>query len=266
MSLRSLGTAMNSNTPFFSIIVPTYDEERLLPGLLESIRQQTFQDYDVIVADDCSTDTTQKIAQAYGAKLVMSDGIGEYPSRNAAASNAKGNILIFTGADTLMPRNLLSSVAAKFEKDPGLAGMYCPTYPYDGALWAKVEFTMWYVFTTLLYWITREANASTAFFAVKSEVFRKTGGFSNTAHADSSLSRQLSRRFKIRPALDLVIFVSGRRTRLGVLGFNRYHLAMIMDVGFRFLRKSAWLRAEKEYRIGLHTKSKQSPSQARRKG
>ncbi len=249
---------MQRSVPFFSIIVPTYNEEVLLPRLLESVRSQTFQDYEVIVADDQSTDGTQRIAQDFGAKLVTNERIGEYASRNVAAGVARGAILVFTGADTLMPRTLLSSVALKFKNDDELAGIYCPTYPYDGALWAKVEFTFWYVFTTLLYWITREANASTAFFAIRSNVFHKTMGFLNSAHADSSLSRQLSKNFTIRPQLDLVIFVSGRRTKMGFAGFNRYHLAMIMDVVFMFLRKSRWLLLEKEYRISLHTKSKQS--------
>ncbi|HVH16347.1 MAG TPA: glycosyltransferase family 2 protein [Candidatus Angelobacter sp.] len=251
----------NLSTPLFSIIVPNYNEELLLPKLLESVRQQTLQDYEVIVADDSSTDLTQEIADHYGARLLVGKSWGEYPSRNAGASIAKGSILIFTGADTLMPPNLLSRVAKKFEKDHKLAGTYCPTYPYDGALWAKVEFTFWYVLTTLLFWVTREANASTAFFAVRAEVFRETGGFRNTAHADSALSRQLAKNFKIRPDLHLLIFVSGRRTRVGMGAFNRYHLAMIIDVVFGFLRKSGWLLAEKKYRIGLHTRSNQASDQ-----
>ncbi len=249
-------TDLTSTRPLFSIIVPTFNEEQLLPGLLESVRRQTFQDYEVIVADDRSTDLTQKIALGYGARVITNSGIGEYPSRNMAAKIAYGSVLIFTGADTLLPRDLLSSVAAKFGRDPRLAGIYCPTYPYDAALWAKIEYTLWYTLTTLLYWITREANASTAFFAMRTELFRETGGFHPTAFADSSLSRQLSRNFKIRPCLDMMIFVSGRRTKMGIAAFNRYHLAMIMSVVFKFFRASGWLRAENEYRIGLHTRSK----------
>ncbi len=252
---------MKAKAPLFSIIVPTYNEERLLPRLLESIRNQTMQDFEVIVADDQSTDQTQKIALDYGARIIRNKGIGEYPSRNAAARAADGSILVFTGADARMPSNLLSLVASKFEKDPRLAGIYCPTYPYDAALWAKVEFMSWYVLTTILYWITREANASTAFFAVRTKVFRETGGFLDTMHADSSLSRRVSKSFKLRPRIDLVIFVSGRRTKMGFIRFNRYHLAMIVEVVFAFLRKSNWLDAQKKYRILLHTKSKQSEGQ-----
>jgi len=247
----------------FSIIVPTYNEELLLPRLLESIQAQSVHDFEIIVADDSSTDRTEKIAQQYGARLVVGQAMGEYPARNAAARVARGDILVFTGADTVMPRNLLDSVAQRFRNDHELAGLYCPTYPYDGAIWAKVEFTFWYVLTTLLYWTTREANASTAFFAVRSKAFHATGGFRNTMHADSSLSRELARSFKIRPDLSLVIFVSARRTRMGMAAFNKYHVAMIVDVFFGFLRKSGWLRSERNYRIGLHTRSNHSSDKHR---
>src|SRR5207249_3229807 len=140
--------------PRFSIIVPTYNEEKLLPNLLKSISNQTLTDYEVIVADDLSSDHTRKITEGFGARTLVNNGIGEYPSRNAAAKIANGSILVFTGADALMPRNLLHSVASKFDRDRELAGLYCPTYPYDGALWAKVEFLLWYVSTTLLYLVT----------------------------------------------------------------------------------------------------------------
>ena len=258
---RKPAIPMKPTRPLFSIIVPTYNEERLLPALLDSIHHQTFQDFEVIVADDQSNDRTQQIALGYGARVIRSNGIGEYPSRNVAAEAAEGSILVFTGADARMPTNLLSSVASKFKGDSRLAGIYCPTYPYDAALWAKIEFMSWYVLTTILYWVTREANASTAFFAIKTNIFRETKGFLNVMHADSSLSRQVSKSFKIRPRIDMVIFVSGRRTEMGFVRFNRYHLAMIVDIVFAFLRKSNWLNEQKKYRILLHTKSRRSRGQ-----
>ena len=249
----SIGVGLTS--PLFSIIVPTYNEERFLPALLKSIEKQTFQDYEVIIADDCSTDMTQNIARAFGARIVNNNGIGEYPSRNAAATVARGSILVFTGADTLMPRTLLSSAAAKFEKDPKLAGIYCPTYPYDAPFWAKIEFAMFHVLNTLIYWIAKEANASTAFFAIRTETFRKTRGFQNTCFGDSTFTRQLSKGLRIRPCLDLVIFVSGRRTRMGMAGFNRHHIGLVMNVMFKPFRGSRWLRAENELRNTIHSRS-----------
>lgn len=254
---KNLTMGTGTSDPLFSIIVPTFNEERLLPRLLESIRDQTFRDYEIIVADDSSTDLTAEIALRYGARLITNNGIGEYPSRNAAAIVAKGSILLFTGADAMMPPSLLNSAATKFFNNPGLAGIYCPTYPYDSPLWAKIEFALFYVLNTLVYLVTREANASTAFFAMRTEIFREIKGFQNVAFADSILSRQLSKNLKITPCLDMVIFVSGRRTAMGITRFNQYHVGMIIGILFKFFRKSRWLNAESRYRITMHTRSRE---------
>jgi GT2 family glycosyltransferase len=162
---------------------------------------------------------------------------------------------VFTGADVLMPPTTFETVATKFNRDRLLIGTYCPTVPYDGALWSRIEFTAWYALTTLIYWITREANASTAFFAVRKEAFFTTNGFDNMTHADSELSRRLSKTSKIRPTLDMVVFVSARRTKHGIYSFNRHHLAMLVDVALRPMRKSRWLLREKNERMKIHSRS-----------
>lgn len=245
--------------PLFSIIVPTFNEERFLPGLLESIRQQTFRDYEVIIADDSSTDHTQDIARSYGARIVNNNRIGEFPSRNAAAAAARGSILVFTGADTLMPRTLLALASAKFARDTRLAGIYCPTYPYDAPIWAKLEYAMFHVVNSLINWLTKEANASTAFFAMRTELFRKTRGFQDTCFGDSTFTRNHSKILKIRPCLNMVIFVSGRRTRIGTRRFNRHYIGLIMNVMFRPFRQSHWLQTENKYRNRLQSRSSDSP-------
>ena len=76
-----------------SIIIPTLNEARFLPKLLESIKKQTFTDYEVIVADAGSKDKTLEIAKKYGARIVK----GGFPAegRNAGARAAKGDFLFF---------------------------------------------------------------------------------------------------------------------------------------------------------------------------
>jgi glycosyltransferase involved in cell wall biosynthesis len=89
-----------------SIIIPTFNEDQCLPILLESIKQQSFSDYEVIVADNNSTDDTVAIAKKYGA-TVTSGGLPG-PGRNAGAKIAKGDILLFLDADVLLKsRNYL---------------------------------------------------------------------------------------------------------------------------------------------------------------
>jgi glycosyltransferase involved in cell wall biosynthesis len=53
-----------------SIIIPTFNEERFLPYLLKSLKEQTFNDFEVIVADNNSTDATRSITLKSGARVV----------------------------------------------------------------------------------------------------------------------------------------------------------------------------------------------------
>ncbi len=80
-----------------SIIIPTYNEENYLPILLKSIRNQIFFDYEVIVADNNSSDRTKEIALSYGSILTQGGLPGK--GRNLGAKIAKGEYLLFFDAD-----------------------------------------------------------------------------------------------------------------------------------------------------------------------
>lgn len=98
-----------------SIVIPTYNEVKYLPLLLRSIKAQTFKDYEIIVADNGSTDGTRKIAEEAGARLVA----GGSPSagRNKGAAAAKGEVLLFLDADVILPDPwFLQMTVAEFEK------------------------------------------------------------------------------------------------------------------------------------------------------
>ncbi len=80
-----------------SIVIPTYNEEELLPKLLKSIKQQSQQPKEVIVADAFSTDRTREIAKEFGAIVV--DGGMPAVGRNRGAEVATGKYIFFLDAD-----------------------------------------------------------------------------------------------------------------------------------------------------------------------
>ena len=87
-----------------SIIIPTKNEEAYLAGLLQSIRDQSAQPAEIIVADANSTDRTRAIAKEYGAKVVQG---GNHPGigRNKGAAAATQPLLLFLDADVSLPDN-----------------------------------------------------------------------------------------------------------------------------------------------------------------
>ena len=94
--------------PRFSLVIPAYNEERLLPRLLDSIEiaRSAYGNRDaieVIVADNMSTDRTAQIATARGCRVVRVEKRIIAASRNGGARAAQGEIVAFIDADSQVP-------------------------------------------------------------------------------------------------------------------------------------------------------------------
>lgn len=98
-----------------SIVIPTLNEENYLPRLLESIKQQIFQDFEIIVADAGSKDQTRALAYSYGCKVV--DGGLPARGRNNGARIAQGEWLLFLDADVVLPLDFLGKAVAEIKKN-----------------------------------------------------------------------------------------------------------------------------------------------------
>ena len=98
-----------------SIIIPTYNEEEYLPKLLDSIKSQSFDDYEIIVADANSTDKTREIAESYGCIVV--DGGLPGVGRNNGARVAKGEYLLFLDSDLVLTDDYLRNVIYEFRME-----------------------------------------------------------------------------------------------------------------------------------------------------
>jgi glycosyltransferase involved in cell wall biosynthesis len=97
-----------------SIIIPTLNERNYLPLLLKSIKRQKINNYEIIVADAGSEDKTVEIAKKFGCKLIS----GGMPARgrNKGEKAAKGDLLLFLDADTILPENALENILKEFKK------------------------------------------------------------------------------------------------------------------------------------------------------
>ncbi|MDE6692008.1 MAG: glycosyltransferase [Muribaculaceae bacterium] len=115
-----------ARSPLFSIITVTYNAAATINATLDSVREQTFEDYEHLIIDGASADSTVEIVNSYNnAKTVVisekDDGI--YDAMNKGLSIAKGEYLIFMNAGDRFPdpRTLSHYASAITENDyPGI--------------------------------------------------------------------------------------------------------------------------------------------------
>jgi glycosyltransferase involved in cell wall biosynthesis len=111
-----------SKKPFFSIIVPTLNEEKFLPRLLQHLATQTFQNFEVIHVDGSSEDKTVEKAKEFQTELSLKSVVVEARNvsyqRNFGVSLAKSDWVIFMDADNLLPKYFLQGIKYKLEKYP----------------------------------------------------------------------------------------------------------------------------------------------------
>ncbi len=113
-------------TPRVSIIIRTKNEERFLKKVLESITKQTYQDYEIIIVDDNSTDSTINIANYYNCKIVnILKWKFTHPfSCNVGAEKATGNYLVYTNGHSIPISNTWLSDGLENFSDKMVAGVY----------------------------------------------------------------------------------------------------------------------------------------------
>ncbi len=100
---------MNIANPRFSIIIPIYNTEKELPRCVDSILNQEYADYEIILVDDGSQDRSGELCEQYGRtnkhiKVVHQDNAGASAARNTGVDAAQGDFLIFVDSDDIWER------------------------------------------------------------------------------------------------------------------------------------------------------------------
>ena len=118
------------NRPTVSIIVPTYDRVTLLPRALDSIIAQTFNDWEIVLVDDGSTDETDSLAWDYASRLgprfnyVRQSHAGSSAARNRGIEAGRGRFVAFLDSDDEFLPGKLERQMKLFELKPELGFAY----------------------------------------------------------------------------------------------------------------------------------------------
>jgi glycosyltransferase involved in cell wall biosynthesis len=112
-----------------SIILPTYNYGRFLPDALESVRKQTYQDWECIVVDDGSTDDTIAVLRTAAAndrrvRYVSQANLGPSAARNRGVAESVGDYIQFLDADDVLPPTKLEAQVRMLEEDPSVGIVY----------------------------------------------------------------------------------------------------------------------------------------------
>ena len=174
-------------TPLVSVIIPTYNRAHMIARCLESALAQTFKDYEIIVVDDGSTDTTRDfLLKAYGKRiryLTHPTNEGLSAARNTGIEHAQGTyIAVLDDDDVWLPDKLALQVEL-MQANPDVVLAYCGTLKVDcqGELLEEVKPEMrGQIFAEMLNRNCLKGPASVAIFA--REVLGASGVF------DTSLS------------------------------------------------------------------------------
>lgn len=220
-----------------SIIIPTLNEEKYLPRLLDSIRVQSFSDYEVIVSDGGSLDKTREIALASHCVFTV-DREHHHPSwqRNNGAALARGDILLFIDSDSVLPNNFLEKALAEFIKNDLVGGGFYISFNPD-----KFSYRVYAVFFNAFCWCRQyfaPAAAGVAILARKT-AHKAINGFDTSLYIieDFDYTYRLSSQGKFRMIKSIKVLFSARRMKeeseskmllkwLGMAAFSLFNIKM----------------------------------------
>jgi len=198
----------------FSLIIPAYNEEKKIAKTLESLINQSYKNYELLVIDNNSTDKTNEIAHKYTKNVYIEAQKGYIHAANKGASLAKGEFIAFCDADSVYPANWLKKAAALAQKNPNAAAIYGTCSTYDANF--IFNFLNYYFFTGFLI-ISRLMgldNTSGFNFMFKRDLFLKINGFDpnfTKMSPDIYLGKRLAKEGKIVFSPFLIVYSSFRR-------------------------------------------------------
>ena len=209
--------------PVFSVIIPTLQEEKLLPRILDQFSEDVLSRHriELIISDGGSTDRTLEIAGDPRVSRVVENRSGEKQTisigRNAGAAHATADVLVFLNADTIVPDpdTFFSRIAAEIGK-PGTCALTCSVsvYPEEESF-ADVLFHGFYNWFFFMMNRVGMAMGRGECHVITREAFDTVGGYAGriAAGEDYDMFRRLKRLGRVTFLRELRVYESPRRYR-----------------------------------------------------
>lgn len=129
---------MRSERPLLTIGIPTFNCGLFLPDTIASIHRQDFQQYEIVIVDNASTDETEEIVAALSDPRIRyfrnDSNIGSRKNHNRCLEEARGVYFKFVGADDVLLDGILSSQLSLLQQHPDLSLVSCDMFLTDQSL------------------------------------------------------------------------------------------------------------------------------------
>jgi poly-beta-1,6 N-acetyl-D-glucosamine synthase len=110
--------------PRISLVVPAYNEAKTIRSCVQSLQELDYSDYEVIVVDDGSTDSTfEEVSHIKGAKIIQQQNQGKPRALNNGIRASTGEVIVTVDADTIIDKEALRNIAKRFSSDKRLGAV-----------------------------------------------------------------------------------------------------------------------------------------------
>ena len=222
-----------------SFVIPAYNEEVMVGATVRALRASASavgEPYEVLVVDDASDDRTAEVASAAGASVLRVNLRQISAVRNAGARAARGDLLVFVDADTLVPEETLRAMLAAIARGAVGGGARVRFDAHGIGAWKRrvSEAGCWLLF--------RLGFAGGCFVFARRTAFENAGGFDERYYASEEIHLKLALarlgRFEVVRA---AVITSGRKLRLFTAGQILRQLAQLAMRGLPAVRRRAGL-------------------------
>ena len=187
-----------TSLPLISVIVPVYNGGAQLRKCLDALRASDLSAHEIIVVDDCSSDDAVAKAEAFASENTLSNTTelrffrldsrsGPAAARNAGATHASGDVLLFVDADVVVQRDTLERIAELFATQPNISAVFGS---YDDSP-AETNFVSQYK-NLVHHFVHQQSSPEASTFwagcgAIRREIFNAIGGFDSAKYERPSI-------------------------------------------------------------------------------
>ena len=200
---------MEDKNPLVSVIVPTYNSESTIDICLQSIKNQTYPNIEIIVVDNNSSDNTKKIADMYASKI-FSVNMSRSPARNYGAKDSKGDYLFFVDSDMELTPRVVEECVDKIQ-EKGIGGVIVPEISVGEGFWSKCK-----ALERSCYIGDRVLEAARF---IDKDVFWAIGGYDEdlVAGEDRDLHYRVANKYKIERINNVIMHHEGKLTVVKIM-------------------------------------------------